>query len=200
MRIVKPLSRALFSSGVLLVTAATFIAQGQQVVQRGTFGKPAQVLDETEQWTTPLLLVSDADVQIYIPDVTATEWLKRNYSHYEDRGVYTLSMFTFYKTPAACRANQINWGLGDAEHLSDCNSIGYRVRRALINPHEKSVTLVMAAMVGSNGEIVSKSVITDHSFRFWDQLDANTQTALNKANALVAEQMKIYDRKLRDNP
>jgi hypothetical protein len=183
-------------SMLLLVLVIPASLSCQQVVERGAFGKPGQVMDETGEWTTPLPLVSDKDVQIYIPDVTSQAWLKRNYSDYRDRGFYTLSMFTFYKTPEACRVNQTNWGLADSQHLNDCAFIGYRVRRAIVDPNEKSVTLLMAAMVDSGGAIQSSSVRNEKVFRFWNQLDENTQAALAKANALVAEQMKIYDQKL----
>ncbi len=170
----------------------------QEIVERGSFGKPTQVLDETGEWTTPLLLVSDKDVQIYMPDISSPEWLKRNYSDYENRGFYTLAMFTFYKTPEAGRTNQTNWGLGDYQHLNDCAILGYRVRRAIVNPNEKSVTLLMAAMVDAKGAIQPSSVQTEKVYRFWNQLDENTNVALIKANAIIAEQMRIYDRKVQD--
>ena len=184
----------LCSSGLLAQTQT-----GQQIVQRGALGKPSQVLDETEQWTTPLLVSADRDVEIYMPDVTSPDWLKRNYPDYRDRGVYTLSLFTFYRTPEACRTNQTNWGLGDAEHLNACLvGIGYRVRRARVDPHQKSVTLLMAAMVDQSGVIDASSIQDEGVFRTWDQLDRNTQTALEKANALITAQMKAYDQKMQN--
>jgi hypothetical protein len=100
------LSRAAGACLVLL-SLSSIAAQGQQVIQRGPFGKPAQVLDDTGQWSTPLLVASDSDVQMYIPDVSNPDWLKKNYPDYIDRGTYTITMFTFYKTPTACRANQL---------------------------------------------------------------------------------------------
>ena len=170
---------------------------GQQVVQRGPMGRPQEVLDETGQWTTPLLVAQDHDVEIYMPDVTSPDWLKRNYNDFRDRGTYTLSLFTFYRTPAACRTNQIQWGLGDAEHLNACVlGIGYRVRRARVDPHQKSVTLLMAAMVGQDGVLDASSIRDDGVFRTWDQLDPNTQAALAKANALITAQMAVYDQKI----
>jgi hypothetical protein len=184
---------SLSSFGLLLAQAPT----GKQVIQRGAFGKPAQVLDETDQWTTSLPLAADRDVQIYIPDVTSDDWLKRNYDEYQSRGTYTLSMFTWYRTPEACRTNQINWGLGDAAHLNACNlDIGYRVRRAVVDPQQKTVTLIMAAMIDKNGVLDPTSVQDKGAFRSWDQLDSNTLSALRKANALVAQQMKVYDDRL----
>ena len=181
---------------LLLILVFGNASLGQQIVQRGALGQPSQVLDETHDWTVPLLVASDKDVQIYIPDITNPEWLKRNYSDFENRGVYTLSMFTFYKTPEACRANQIAWGLSSGADLDACNWIGYRVRRATIDPQQKSVTLIMAGMVDQNGNLDPKSIQDQSISRSWDHLDANTQVALKKANGLVTEQMKIYDRKL----
>jgi hypothetical protein len=188
----------IFVCGVLCSSALLAQTQtGQQIVQRGASGKPAQVLDETGQWTTPLLVAADRDVEIYMPDVTSPDWLKRNYPDFRDRGTYTLSLFTFYRTPTACRTNQTNWGLGDAEHLNACViGIGYRVRRGRVDPQQKSVTLLMAAMVGQDGAIDASSIQDEGVFRMWDQLDPNTQAALQKANALVTVQMKMYDQKM----
>lgn len=180
----------------LFVLLWSAVGLSQQVVQRGPFGKPVQVLDETQQWTTPLLVSSDYDVELYIPDVTSTDWLSRNYSDFINRGTYTLSLFTLYKTAKACRANQISWGMGDAAHLNACNDIGYRVRQILIDPNQKSVQLLAAAMVSQNGQVDANSIKEPTVFRTWDQLDPTTQKAIVKTNELVTRQMRIYDAKI----
>ena len=184
------------STLVLLVGMSWSTGSGQQVVQRGALGKPLQVLDETLQWTTPLLVASDKDVEIYIPDVSSADWLKLNYRDFYDRGTYTLSIFTFYRSTAACRQNQIGWGLGDRAHLDACVDFGYRVRTVKILPQEKSVTLLKAAMILQNGEIDPTTQENREVFRFWNQLDPNTQSAIQKADALVKVQMKTYDEKM----
>lgn len=173
---------------------------GQQVIQRGPFGKPAQVLDETQQWSTPLLVSSNRDVEIYIPDVTATDWLSHNYSDFQNRGTYTLSLFTLYKTIAACRANLTSWGMGDAAHLDSCKDIGYRIREVQIDPNQKSVQILMAAMVDQNGKIDETSIQQTPTFKTWDQLDSTAQEAILKANALVTKQMRLYDVRMQNNP
>jgi len=182
-------------SVLVLLLGIWNVASGQQVIQRGAFGKPAQVMDETNQWTTPLLVASDKDVEIYIPDVSSPDWLKLNYRDFYDRGYYTLSMITFYRTPVACRQNQIAWGLGDEAHLQACINIGYRIREGRIDPQQKSVTLLKAAMVLDTGDLDPATVETPNAFRLWNKLDANTQAAIEKANAEIAVQMKIYDEK-----
>lgn len=169
---------------------------GQQVIQRGPFNKPTQVLDETQQWTIPLLVSSDRDVEVYVPDVTTTAWLSRNYPDFHDRGTYTLSTFTLYKTVNACRANQISWGMGDAAHLDACNDIGYRVRQITVDLGQKSAQILMAAMVDQDGQIVPESVQEPAIFRTWDQLDPTTQKAILKTNDLVTRQMRLYEAKV----
>ena len=185
-----------FFLSMLLIGFACLMGFGQQVVQRGAFGKPDQVLDETEHWTTPLLVASGPDVDIYIPDVTSPAWLKRNYPDYRDRGFYTLTLFTFYRNPEACRQNRIGWGLADKSNLDACVDIGYRMREGKIDPHEKSVTLLKAAMIDQNGQLDRASLQEERTFRFWNQLDANTQAAIEKANALIKKQLEIYDKKM----
>lgn len=150
------------------------------------------------QWSTPLPVSSDRDVEIYIPDVTSADWLKANYSDFQDKDQYVLSFFTFYRNTKACRANQIGWGHSDAAHLDACNDISYRVRQVSVDAHLKTVTLRMAAMIGQDGQIVPSSVERQPVSRSWAELDSNSQEALQKATALISQQMKIYDRKMND--
>jgi len=183
---------------VFLLGCCWSAISAQQVIQRGAFGKPVQVLDDTRQWTTPLLVGTDKDVEVYIPDLSNPEWLKLNYRDFFDRGFYTISMFTFYRTPAACRRNQIAWGLGDKAHLDACQDIRYRVRTAKIVPQEKSITLLTAAMVLESGEVDQTTIESRQAFRFWNQMDADTQSAIEKTNELVSGQMKRYDDRMQN--
>lgn len=170
----------------------------QQLIQRGPFSKPVQVLDETGQWTTPLLMFSDADVDLFIPDITAADWLNRNYPGFLDKGQYTVSMFTLYKTPRACRVNQTQSGFADAAHLDACMvTIRYRLRQALVDTQQKTVTLVTAAMLNQDGGMDPASVQHDSRTRSFSELDTGTQAALAKTNELVGKQMRLYDLRVR---
>jgi hypothetical protein len=192
----RALSRVWFFAAMALV-GLPWSGFAQQVIQRGALGRPSQVMDETHQWSTPLLVAKDADVELYIPDITNPDWLKQNYESFRDKKQFTISMFTFYKTPNACQTNQTGWGQADAAHLNACiDSIGYRVREGAVDAHLKTVTLIMAAMVGKDGTIDPDSVQHQEISRTWAGLDENTQTALAKTSAFVTEQMRIYDAKM----
>ncbi len=182
-------------AGVLLARPG----KAQQVIQRGSGGQPFQVLDETEQWSAPTMVASDHDVETYVPDVSSSAWLKRNYREFIDRHQYVVTMFTHYRTMKACRANQVAWGLGDAAHLNACLDIGYRIRQATVDTHLKTVTLIMAAMVSRDGQMDPSSMQHEPISRTWAQLDANTQQALEKTTDMVSREMKIYDRRVQNS-
>jgi hypothetical protein len=128
-----------------------------------------------------------------MPDITNPSWLRRNYASYQNGGTYTISLFTFYKTPIACRNNQSGWGLADANHLNACDTTGYRVRRGAVDTQQKAVTLIMAAMIDQDGQLDPSSIETRSTFKYWYQVDANTQVALKMASAIIERRMKIYD-------
>ncbi len=180
----------------LLVLASGYAASAQQVVQRGALGAPSQVYDETQQWTTPLPVAGNAEQDVYIPDVSSTAWLARNYADLENKGVYTVSLFTQYKKSTACRRDMVRWGFSDTAHLDACIDIGYRVREVSVDLTQRTVTLVYGAMVGADGQLLPEAVPIQSSTRRWQELDPTVVAALTKTNQIVTEQMRIYDRKM----
>lgn len=171
-------------------------AEAQQVLQRGPLGHPAQVLDEAGQWTAPLLIGSDAEIEVYIPDLSTTDWLQRNYRSFFERQQYQISVFTFYKSLRACRQNQIAWGFGDQAHLDACVDIGYRLRQVMVDAGQRTVTLQSAAMLTQDGLAVPDSGPVQQLTRTWAQLDPLTQKVLEKMTELAGEQERAYDRRI----
>ena len=184
-------------TAVLAAFPTAGLAVAQQVVQRGAMGIPVQVMDETGVWTTPLPVAGDADEDVYVPDVSSTPWLQRNYADYASKGLYTVSLFTQYKRPRACRQDLVRWGFTDAAHLDACVDIGYRVRQIQVDTLQKTVTLVSAAMVGQDGQLLSDGSPAQTGTRGLANLDALARGAIEKTSQFVATQMVYYDRKMR---
>jgi hypothetical protein len=182
---------------IVCLGAVTGLGQ-EQVIQRGALGRPDKVMDDTLQWTTPLMVVTDKDYEIYIPDITAPEWLARNYQPFIDKGHYVISIFTFYKNMKACEANQIAWGYGDAAHLDACNDIGYRVRQVTVETTTKTVSLMMAAMIDQNGNIMPDTVNNIPRVKLWKDLDTDSQKMLEKTSEIVTKAMTAYDIKMQN--
>lgn len=188
--------RALISVLATLLLATTALAQ--QLVQRGPLGKPASVFDQlTQQWSSPIEVAKASDVSIFIPDVSSPAWIQPNFSDFFERSQYRITLVTLYRSPASCRANQIAWGLGDAAHLNACaTDIAYRTREATVDFNLHTVTLIQAAMLDPDGNLIPNSVETQSVSRTWAQLDPNTQAALAQATSLIRKQMDAYNARL----
>ena len=83
----------ILSTVLLLASLSPTEGLAQQVIQRGALGVPAQVLDETSLWTTPLALSSDHDVEVYIPDVTSPAWITELSGFCRQRAVCPLDVY-----------------------------------------------------------------------------------------------------------
>lgn len=181
---------------VPMLCGFTAISSAQQVVQRGALGAPASVLDETQQWTAAIPIAGSAEEDLYVPDVSTAAWLAHNYDDFEGKGVYTITTYTQYKRPSACRRDLVRWGNGDSAHLAACIDIGYRERLLRIDIGQKTVTLLFSSMVDQDGNRMPDQMPVQTATRVWSQMDPFVQQVLERTNKLVAEQMQIYNRKL----
>ena len=186
----------LFSVAAVLCSVAT----AQQVVQRGALGIPSAVLDENAQWSSPVELLSNSDVSVYMPDVSNSIWLDHNAENFLKTGQYTLTLLTFYKTRHTCRTDQVLLGFSDAAHIDACNVIRYRVRQIAVNAPQNSVTLLMSGTADENGTIDPGSVIHETRTRGIKEMGTEAQSALSKATDIIAKQSLAYDRRLNNTP
>ncbi len=78
-----------------------------------------------------------------------------------------------------------------------CIDIGYRVRELSVDTLQKTVTLVFAAMVGQDGQLLPDAEPVQRVTRRWIDLDPTALGALTKTTQIVSDQMRTYDRKMR---
>ena len=147
----------------ILLLAGSFFraATAQQVVQRGPLGYPSGLQDENGQWSAPVPLLDNADVALYMPDVSNVSWLDHNAENFLKTGQYTLTLLSFYKTRRVCRTDQVVSGFSDAAHIDACNAIRYRLRQVAVNAQQNTVTLLSSATADESGTIDSSSVVTE---------------------------------------
>lgn len=176
------------------------IASAQQAVQRGALGFPSAVLDENAQWSSPVELLTNNDVSVFMPDVSNSIWLNANAERFLNTGEYTLTLVTFYKTRRVCRTDQVLAGFSDAAHIDACNDIRYRVRQIAVNTPQKTITLLMSGTADESGTIDSGSVQHETRTRGFKDLGDEALGALTKATDIIAKQSIAYDRRVNNIP
>jgi len=177
----------------LLACCLSTVASAQQMIERGPFGKPVKVLDETQRWSIPILVYEDKDIELYIPDVTTSEWIQSHAGTFNEKGQYTLSLFAFYKTERVCRKNQIDSGLGDQNHLDACASIGYKSHLITVNTWQKNITVLSSAWVDKAGQVYPELPPQKPGTRPFNDLDQNLRDALKKTTEIVAKEIEALN-------
>ena len=170
------------------------------VIETGALNIPTNVLTQDNQWSSLIPVLSNPDENLYIEDPSNDAWLARNAENFIDRGQYTITLVSFYKTRRACREDQIHAGFSDSAHVDACDAYRYRIRQIAVDAPENTLTLLFSAMVFTGGTLDSTSIVRETRTRGFNGLDADSQKALSDTTKLVAKQSRIYDARQRNLP
>jgi hypothetical protein len=164
----------------------------QQILQIGALNAPTDVLTQDNQWSSLISVLSNSDQDLYIEDPSTNAWLARNAQAFVDRGQYTITLVSFYKTVHACRADQIRAGFSDAAHVDACNNYRYRIRQIAVDAPQNTLTLLFSAMVFSGGALDPSTIVRESRTRGFSGLDADSQKALSDTTKLAGQQSHSY--------
>ena len=193
MRLNLPQRASLLLSLAGLLCAPTRAQQPpQQVIQIGALAAPTDVLTPDNQWSTLISVLSNSDEDLYIEDPSTSAWLARNAQAFVDRGQYTITLVSFYKTVHACRADQIRAGFSDAAHVNACNNYRYRIRQIAVDAPQNTLTMLFSAMVFTGGTLDASSIVRETRTRGFSGLDADAQKALSDTTKLAGQQSHSY--------
>src|SRR5581483_11504126 len=137
-------------------------------------------------------ILSTSDVDLFIEDPSADGWLARNAQAFLDRGQYTLTLVSFYKSPHPCHEDQVRAGFSDATHIQACDTDRYAVRTISVDAPQNAVTVLFSALVSTNGTVDASTVRRETRTRGFTQLSPNTQKAISEATKLVGTQVHSY--------
>lgn len=171
-----------------------------QVIQTGALNAPTEVLTRDHQWSSLIPILSSKDLDLYIEDPSNDAWLARNAQAFLDRGQYTITLVSFYKTRRPCREDQVHSGFNDAEHINACDGYRYRIRQVFVDTQQNALTMRFAAMVFAGGALDDASIVRETRTRSSTDLDADAQKALTDTTKLVARQARSYDARQRNIP
>ncbi|HTV09115.1 MAG TPA: hypothetical protein VMD97_08755 [Candidatus Aquilonibacter sp.] len=164
----------------------------QQILQTGALAAPAAVLTPGNQWSNLISVLSTSDLDVFIEDPSSDAWLARNATSFLDRGQYTITVVSFYKTPHPCHEDQIRAGFSDAAHMQACDNDRYAVRRISVDAPQNTVTVLSSALVSTTGTLDPATARTETRSRSFADLGPDAQKALSAATKLVATQVHAY--------
>lgn len=176
----------------LLSAPARSQQQPQQILQTGALGAPTAVVTQDNQWSSLISILSTPDIDAFIEDPSTDAWLSRNAQSFLDRGQYTITIVSFYKTPHPCHEDQVRAGFSDAADVNACSNDRYGVRRITVDAPQNSVTVLLYGLVAAGGALDPATVRRENRTRAFGDLGTDAQKALSEATKLIANEARTY--------
>ena len=126
-------------------------AFGQALIIAGPEGRPAMVRDEAGNWSTPIRIYGDPDVEMFIPDITSAGWVSWHAAQFRQTGIYFVSLYSYCKNDHACKREMIPVGhSADPNWLQACAELHYRVQVLLVDTRKKSINITQTTLMNSD--------------------------------------------------
>jgi hypothetical protein len=174
-----------------LCWATTVSAFGQELLKLGPFGKPIQVMDEVGNWSIPIDLYSDPDVEVFIPDITTAGWISWHATQFRQTGIFLVSVFSFYKNDHLCRKERIPVGHEtDPKLLEACAALRYQRKLVSIDTRGGIITVLETILMGRDALPDPESLTKMHST--FPLAKAAPKEAYDRMLAIVDREVNHY--------
>jgi hypothetical protein len=175
-----------FVFALLLVQPSASQSTPERII-KGPLGTPTALKDEDGNWAMPLLVYSDPDIDIFIPDVTDRGWLAWHVEQYRQTGRYVTVFLEHYKTDRLCRENFLSpASRNNPSAISACKEVAYGSRMMRVNTRDKSVTVDRLLLMNEDGIANPSNEIGKPQILSFSAVGPRTQSALARASELVA--------------
>ncbi len=174
---------ALFGTCCVRMQAQRYAA----LLEVDSLGSPYLVAGSDDQWTIPLTVYRDANVQIFIPDITGDGWLFMNAGHYPENGMFEVDLFTRfisddYRRSHICTREE--WSkLANLNAI--CALIRYERSTILVDTKRRTVTTIIRAPADRTGEGILEVTYRGKVVSGFDSLASGEMEAIKRVTAMV---------------
>ncbi len=130
----------------IVLTSIGALAQNDQftgqAIQIGPFGEPILVIDQFGNFTIPIKIYSDPEIDTFIPDVTSAGWIAWNGKLFREKGIYEVCVYRHFKKPSFCLRELIQPDKkNDPALIEGCSKLYYQQRVIHVDTRQKTVTI-----------------------------------------------------------
>jgi hypothetical protein len=148
----------LYLSLFALAPVCSTAQEGGEWIVRGPFGRPVAVMDEGDHWSSPILVYSDDDQEVYVPDITDPGWLAWFAGDFQQTGAYSVFLYSYFLNDHWClKYAAAAPGATKSDLAKACATIHYRRTRVTVDTHKKTVTIGQDLLLATTGFLPQKS-------------------------------------------
>ena len=180
-----------FTICALLALSISSSSYGQDTdfhqIMRGPFGRPLAVRDESGNWSVPILVYADSDVEMFVPDITGPGWLSWHVEAYRQSGQYTVPLYEYYKTDHLCPQKLPQSAHPELQHTDACKNLAYTKRQMTVYTRNQTVTVGPLLLMESDAFANPLNETGSSKTFALSAIGPRTRKALAHASEIVAD-------------
>jgi TonB family protein len=174
---------------LLLLLASAF---GEPLIIAGPFGVPLKVQDGLGNWTSPIRIYSDADIDIYIPDITSMAWKSWSAEQFRREGTFNIRLTMFYKTDKVCLSDLPPSQRDRPEYRSACRQMRYETEDVLVDMRRSLVQTSMLIAAEEDAVVHPEFVTTPKTVSPLSSFNHPTAVSIATVSTLVSQEIAAY--------
>jgi hypothetical protein len=178
---------------VLAAVALLPPAFSQELLKLAPFGRPIAVMDDGDNWSIPISLYSDSDVELFVPDITTEGWISWHVKQFRETGKYGVYVYAFYKNDQLCRRERI-----PAEHKTDpkwlqsCSALRYQRKLVEVDTRKNTVRVYSVLVMQKDAVANPMNQKVFNEVFPLAKLDYSQRQAYQRLSAIVTREMNEY--------
>jgi TonB family protein len=175
-----------------LFGATPLPADAEPLVIIGPFGVPIQVQDEAGKWSIPIKVYSDANVEIFVPDITSMGWKSWTAQQFRTQGTYQTRFTIFYKTDKTCLSDLPPSQRNRVDYRSVCRQMRYETEDLLVDTRKLLVETTMIIAAKEDAVIHPEYITTPRTISPISSFNQPTTMAISRVSSIVREEIESY--------
>ena len=82
---------------------------GPDSIIAGPFGEPRMVMSEGGEWSYPIKVFANADVEAFVPDITSQGWISWHVAEFRRKGTYSSPASSPVSSPPAAETLEVEY-------------------------------------------------------------------------------------------
>jgi hypothetical protein len=180
------MKKTLFIAFFFAVLLVCLNAMSQELIKTGPFGEPLMVMDAGGEYTIPIKIKSNADTDMYIPDITRPGWIAWNKDNFQKRGKYWTYLYQHFKTDVACHRNH----KGDPNEAELCHLLRYERRTISVDVRANTLTILDAVYMPNTAMYhPSSHYDVNITLSLAEKKNASWVPIINRITAIIEKEM-----------
>jgi hypothetical protein len=144
------------------------------------------VMDGTGDYSIPIKVYSDSDVEVFIPDITAPAWISWSKDEFKAKGTYHTYFYAHFKNDRMCRRSYKN----NPKYFAFCSVLRYERKLILVDTRNKTVTFFETILMERDARYNPNNQTREHVVGSFTALDKPTYQAIKRTTAIIAEEVR----------